>query len=57
MINLDVDETGLNAFRIGLNDSIKSVVYAASPSTLTEAIQKAKDLEASLLSTIPTEIM
>lgn len=48
MINTDVDETGLNAFKLGLNDSLKTVVYAANPETLAEAIQKARDFESSV---------
>lgn len=48
MINADADETGLNAFKIGLNDNLKPVVYAANPGTLAEAVQKAKDYESSL---------
>lgn len=48
MINSDVDETGLNAFKLGLNDFLKPVVYAANPATLAEAIQKAKDYESSI---------
>lgn len=48
LVRKEVDETGLNAFRLGLSEPFKTVIYASNPDTLTKAIQVAKDYESSI---------
>lgn len=48
IVRKEVDETGLNAFRIGLSEPFKTVVYASHPETLSKAIELAKDFESSI---------
>lgn len=38
------DIFGLNAFKTGLNDSLKSTIFAARPKTLREALQLAAEV-------------
>lgn len=46
-VRREIDETGLNAFCIGLNEPYKTVVLASKPTDLTSAIQTAKSYESS----------
>ncbi|KAL5275510.1 hypothetical protein ACFFRR_001402 [Megaselia abdita] len=39
------DEIGLNAFKVGLNDKLKPIIYAARPATLQEAVSIASEAD------------
>lgn len=39
------DEVGLNAFKLGINDNLRSVIFAARPASLSEAISLAFEVD------------
>ena len=47
-VRKEIDDTGLNAFCIGLSEPFKTVVLASKPSDLTSAVQTAKSYESSI---------